>query len=332
MTIEWARLRQIIDTHDRFLITSHVRPDGDAIGSELGMAALLAQKGKQYTIVNASKFPPRYRFLDPDCRVRHFGDEVSAADLRSVEVVIILDTSAWIQLDSMADFVRATPAKKVIIDHDLGHDDMGAELFKDTTAAACGSLVADAVEHLGCEMTREVAEPLFVAMATDTGWFRFSSTDGKTLRIAAQLVDTGIPVDRLYRTIFEESTVARLKLVGRTLESIRVACDGRVAYSTIRLDDLSSTSAIPQDSEDLVNYTLSISGVEVGLMFVEQRSGSVKVSFRSRDDVDCSRIASQFGGGGHRAAAGATIEAPIAQVEARVLKAVEVALAAKPSI
>jgi phosphoesterase RecJ-like protein len=326
MTIEWARLRQIIDAHDQFLITSHVRPDGDAIGSELGMAALLAQKGKQYIIVNASKFPRRYCFLDPERRVRHYGDEVKPAELESIEVVIILDTSAWAQLDSMADYVRTTPAKKVIIDHHIGHDDMGAELFKDTSAAACGSLVAEAVDHLGCEMTREVAQPLFVALATDTGWFRFSSTDGKTLRIAARLLDTGIPVDRLYRTIFEESTVARLKLIGRTLESLRVICNGRVAYSSVRLEDLQATGAIPQDSEDMVNYTLSISGVEVGLMFVEQRSGSVKVSFRARDSVDCSRIASQFGGGGHRAASGATIDAPLAQAQACVLKAVEATL------
>lgn len=327
MTIEWAKLRQAIETHDRFLITSHVRPDGDAIGSELGMAAILAQKGKQFIIVNASSFPLRYRFLDPGGRVRQLGHGVSSAELESVEVVIILDTSAWVQLGSMADFVRATPAKKLVIDHHVGHDDMGAELFKDTSAPACGALLAEAAEHLGCEMTREVAEPLFVAMATDTGWFRFGSTDGRTLRLAARLIDTGIGVDRLYRMIFEESSLARMKLIGRMLESLRVGCDGRLAYGLVRLADLEATGAVSQDGEDLVNYTLSMTGVEVGLLFVEMQSGGVKVSFRSKSNIDCTLLASQFGGGGHRQASGATIDAPIAQAESRVIKAVQTALA-----
>src|SRR2546427_367969 len=124
MAIAWARLRQIIEAHDRFLITSHIRPDGDSIGSALGMGALLAQKGKQYRIVNASPLPPRYKFLDPMGRIERYGDQVTAAQLGSVEVVIILDTSAWGQLGAMADFIRATSAKKIVIDHHVGHDDM----------------------------------------------------------------------------------------------------------------------------------------------------------------------------------------------------------------
>ncbi len=324
--IDWQPLRKIIDANDRFLIASHVRPDGDAIGSQLGMAALLDQKGKQSLIVSPSKLPPRYNFLDPAGRVRHVA-AVGSAELDVVQVVIILDTSAWAQLDSLSDFIRATPARKFIIDHHVGHDEMGAELFKDTTASACGLLVAEAAEPLGCTLTAAVAEPLFVAMATDTGWFRFGSTDGRTLRVAARLIDAGISVDRLYRQIFEENTTARLKLIGRALGSLAVVAGGRVAYTAIRQADLRTTGAVASDSEDLVNYSLSIIGVEVGLMFVEQESGSVKVSFRSRGTIDCTKIASQFGGGGHRAAAGASINEPIDQAIDRVLKAVAAALA-----
>jgi phosphoesterase RecJ-like protein len=326
MVIDWSRLRQIIDAHDRFLITSHIRPDGDSIGSELGMAAMLAQKGKHFRIVNASVLPPRYRFLSGVDRIEHYGDQVRPEELEPTEVLIILDTSAWQQLGAVADFVRATRAVKVVIDHHLGHDEMGAELFKDVDAAACGAILAEAVEHLGCQLTREVAEPLFVALATDTGWFRFSSTDGRAMRIAARLIEAGLDVNYLYRVLFEESTLARLKLLGRTLEALEVTRGGRVAHSAIRLDDLRNTGAVPQDSEDLVNYTLSIAGVEVGVMFIEQRSGAVKVSFRSKDGLDCTSVARQFGGGGHREAAGATIDAPLPQVETRVLAAVEAAL------
>jgi phosphoesterase RecJ-like protein len=223
--------------------------------------------------------------------------------------------------------VRSTSAKKIIVDHHISEDDMGADLFKDTSASACGLLVAEAVEHLGCELTRDVAEPLFIAIATDTGWFRFGSADGRTLREAARLIDTGIRVDQLYRTVFEESSLARLKLIGRTLQSLEVTHEGRVAFGSIRLKDLEETGAIASDSEDVVNYTLSITGVEVGLLFVELSSGAIKVSFRSRDRFDCTQIAARFGGGGHRQAAGATIDAPMADVQSRVLQAVHAALA-----
>jgi phosphoesterase RecJ-like protein len=323
MAIDWSRLRNIIESHDRFLITSHVRPDGDSIGSELGMAELLAQKGKEYVIVNSSPLPPRYQFLDPSGRIRQLGKTVQHAELEGAEVVLIVDTSAWVQLGDMANFVRATAAKKVIIDHHISEDDMGAELFKDSSAAACGVLLAEAVGHVGCTMTRAVAEPLFVAIATDTGWFRFGSTNSRTLRIAATLLDTGIAVDKMYRTIFEESSLARLKLMGRILQSISLVAGGRAAYAVIRLEDLKETGAVPQDSEDLVNYTLSITGVELGLLFAEQASGEVKVSFRSRDDVDCTHLAAQFGGGGHRQAAGATVSGSLSDAVARVLQAVE---------
>jgi phosphoesterase RecJ-like protein len=323
MALEWTRLREIIESHSRFLITTHVRPDGDALGSELAMAALLAQKNKQFCIVNASSMPPRYKFMDPSRLVRHFPKETTTAQLDAVEVVLILDTSSWVQLGTMADFVRGTGAKKVIIDHHVSEDDMGAEVFKDTAASACGTLVAEAVDPLSCTMTTQVAEPLFVAIATDTGWFRFSSTDGRTLRIAARLIEAGVSVDRLYRAIYEEGTLARLRLLGHTLESMRVVCNGRVAYSVVRLADLVASGAVPQDSEDLVNYTLSMNGVELGLLFVEQQSDSVKVSFRAKGGIDCSEIAGRFGGGGHRAAAGATLDEPIAQAELRVLRAVE---------
>jgi phosphoesterase RecJ-like protein len=326
MSIAWDRLRQIIESHDRFLITSHVRPDGDSIGSELGMAAMLAQKGKQSEIVNASSLPARYGFLDPARRIRHHTPDLDPAVLNSAEVVIIVDTSAWQQLGSMAGVVRDTAAKKLIIDHHIGHDDMGAELFKDTDAPACGAILTEAVDHLGCELTPEIAEPLFVALATDTGWFRFSSTRGKAMRLAARLIDAGLRVDRLYRTVYEDGTLGRLKLLGRTLDTLKVTSNNRVAYTSIRLSDFEATGSIPQDSEDLINYTLAISGVSVGLMFVELRSGAVKVSLRSRNGLDCTRVAAQFGGGGHREAAGLTIECPLADAQSRVLSAVEAAL------
>ena len=139
MTIDWTPLADLIETHDRFLVTTHVRPDGDALGSEVGMAGLLRQKGKDVRVVNASPTPPRYDFLDPDGTLfEHFGTSVSPTRLADREVAIILDLSAWNQLGDMAGFIRDFPGPRVVIDHHVSQDDLGAIFLKDTTAEATG--------------------------------------------------------------------------------------------------------------------------------------------------------------------------------------------------
>jgi phosphoesterase RecJ-like protein len=134
MPIDWPRLRELVDASDRILLTSHVRPDADALGSELGLAGLLKQRGKEVRIVNASRTPPRLRCLDPEGQILHLGSQVQPAELTDVELIVVLDTSAWGQLGEMADVVRASPAEKAVIDHHVGEDEMGAELFKDREA------------------------------------------------------------------------------------------------------------------------------------------------------------------------------------------------------
>ncbi len=323
MTIDWAPLADLIEAHDRFLVTTHVRPDGDALGSEVGMAGLLRQRGKDVRVINASPTPPRYDFLDPELTLfEHFGNTVKASDLGDREVAIILDLSAWNQLGDMVDFIRRFPGPRVVIDHHVGEDDLGAAFFKDSSAEATGILVMRAIPALGGALTREVARGLLTAIAMDTGWFRHSSTRPGTLRAAADLIDAGAEIDDIYRSLFERNTLGRVKLMGETLKGLRTDLGGRVAYATISLDDLVRTGAIPQDSEDLVDFTVSIRGVEVGLLFIEQLRGGAKVSIRARNGLDCSRLAARFGGGGHKAAAGATLAGSIPQCVDQVLAAV----------
>src|SRR5262249_19074499 len=158
--------------------------------------------------------------------------------------------------------------------------------------------------------------------AMDTGWFRHTSTRPDTLRAAAELIEAGAPICAIYRNLFERNTMGRLKLMGETLSGLKTELGGRIAYATISRDDLARTGAIPQDSEDLVDFTVSLRGVEVGMLFIEQARGGVKVSFRSRNGLDCARLAATLGGGGHRAAAGATLAGPLEQGVARALEAV----------
>ena len=179
-------------------------------------------------------------------------------------------------------------------------------------------------------MTREVATGLLTAIAMDTGWFRHTNTRPRTLRAAAELIDSGADIAGVYRDLFERNTLGRLRLMGTTLSGLQTDLEGRVAYATISRDDMERTGSIPPDSEDLVDFTVSLRGVDVGMLFIEQARGGVKVSFRSRNGLDCARLAGSLGGGGHRAAAGATLAGTMTEVVDRVLPAVRQALDPAP--
>lgn len=327
MPIHWPRFTELLRSHDRFLLTSHVRPDCDALGSELGMAGVLDALGKEVLIVNAQQTPPNLAFIDPTHRLKTLGIDIQPHELETVEVLIVLDTSAWAQLGTMAEVVRGTHAHKAVLDHHVGEDDMGAELFKNETAEATGRLVLETAQHLGVKLTPEIARPLFAAIATDTGWFRFGSTTSVTMRAAAELIDAGASPSEIYNQLYEQDTLSRLQLRGRILARTQTELDGRLAYTAALADDFKSTGALPSDTEDVINLTLGIAGTQVAVILVEQSTGGFKLSFRSRTPtVNCNDLARHFGGGGHKAAAGAFINAPWPEAQTLVLDAVRKAM------
>ncbi len=324
MPLDWAPFVDLVRRHRRFLLTTHVRPDADGLGSMLGLAEVLRRQSKEVRLLIASAWPPRYDFLDPERRIERFAPPGDA--WRDVDAVVVLDTGTWNQLGDFGPFLASLSVPKVVIDHHLSQDDLGAVRLVDTTAEATGRLVFEAVTALGVPLPEGAAQPLFAALATDTGWFRHSNTTAQTFALAEQLVRAGARPTPLYESLYEQSTLPRLKLAGLVLARLQVVEGGRVAYTEIHREDYAATGAVPQDSEELVNYTRSLAGVEVGVFFMEQPRGGVKVSFRARSKVDVARLAGQFGGGGHRLAAGAVIDAPLADVRARVLQAVHAAL------
>ena len=208
----------------------------------------------------------------------------------------------------------------------MSGDDLGAELFKDVDAEAAGRLVVEAADQLGVPLTAEIARPAFVALATDTGWFRFSSTTAGTLRLAARLVDAGACPDELYKQLYETDTHGRLRLIGRAIGNSQVELGGRLIYTWLELSDFAEAGALPSDSEDIINLTLAVGGTEVAVILVEQRSGGFKISLRSRCELDCSAIAEQFGGGGHKKAAGAILNEPLESARQKILDAVRAAM------
>lgn len=323
MPIDWSPFVDLVRKHQRFLITTHVRPDPDGLGSQLALADVLESMGRQVQMVIASSWPPRYTFLDPERRISRFTPPGDAH--KDVEVIVVLDTGTWNQLGDFGDWMKTSTARKVCIDHHVTQDDLGGILLKDTSSEATGRLVYEAAQALGQQLSRKAASCLFAAVATDTGWFRHKNTTPATFALAEKLVQAGADPTYLYDAIYEQNTTARLNLLGLVLGRLRVVENGRIAFAEVFKDDYAKTGAIPQDTEDAVGYTRSVLGVEVGLLFLEQPAGGIKVSFRSRR-VDVARIAQLFDGGGHALASGATLHTSMEEAQKRVLDAVRQAL------
>ncbi|MBW3541511.1 MAG: bifunctional oligoribonuclease/PAP phosphatase NrnA [Planctomycetes bacterium] len=327
MMIDWEPLRRIIDDNRRIVLTCHVRPDADALGSELGLAAILEERGKEVRFANPSETPEHLRFLDPTGRLVKFGHGISAEEVCAADVHIVLDTSAWVQLQDVGPLFERTPAVRVVIDHHVSADDLKAVEFKDVEAEATGSLIVRMADALGWEIPERAVTPLFCAIATDTGWFRFSSTTADTMRQAAQLIDRGAQPHLIYQWLHERNSAARMRLHGRVLSRLNLDCEGRLAWVSVTREDFDQTGARPAETEDLVNECLRIEGTECGFIAIQQLNGNVKVSFRSRTSLDVAAIAEQFGGGGHRQASGAILPGPLATALERVLTAMRAELA-----
>lgn len=321
MSIDWTQLVSRLNACESFVLCSHIRPDCDALGSELGLAGILEQLGKNVQIINAHPTPPGLAFIDPGQRIEVVHQTIQPDEIEA-DCIIILDTSAWAQLGAMGDVLREFHGKKLCIDHHVGEDDLGTEFFKDSSAEATGHLIAELSKHLGATLTRDIAKPLFAAIATDTGWFRFGSTTPATYRVAADLVQAGAVPAEIYGDLYERDTIGRVRLRGTILSRTADEFDGALVYTHVLKEDFENAGALPGDTEDAINLTLAIAGTKAAVIFVEQLKGGFKISFRSRCGMDCSKLASSFGGGGHRAAAGAYVEGKLSDVKPKVLEAV----------
>ena len=324
MPLDWSPLVALLRRHDRPLLMTHIRPDADGLGSQLALADALRALGKRPRVAIASPLPPRYRFLDPDRTVIE-DFRLPGADFAGCDCVVVLDTGTWNQLGDFGEFLKASRVERAVVDHHRTQDDLGGLAFVDVSAEATGRLTYEIIRALGAPLSREAANHLFMAVATDTGWFRHANTTPATFALAGELMAAGANPTRLYELIYDSAPLARLKLVGVALGRLAVRAGGRVAYTEILLSDYVATGAVPGDTEDLINFPRSVEGVEVALVFMEQPAGGTKVSFRSRA-LDVSKLAERFGGGGHKLASGAQVLRPLPEVRDEVLAAVEAAL------
>lgn len=321
MSIDWSVLEQFITTPQRFILSTHMRPDGDALGSALGMAYALRQRGKEALVVIPSALPPRYIDLIPVSDFIVY-DAKNEAAIGKTDAIIIVDTGTWNQLGKFGDWMKRQDVPKLVIDHHRTQDDLHAVRLVNSDAEACGRLIYEAVQALGVSCTKEMATFLFMALSMDTGWFHHRNVTAETFTLAAALTAAGAETTKLYQLLYDNNSLARQKLMGHVLLHLDIAHGGDVCHASVTLEDYLKTGSVPLDSEDMVNLTLTVMGVDVGLLFLEQPVGGTKVSFRSRGKLDCSKLAELYGGGGHSAAAGAIVKKPLVEVRTEVLQEV----------
>jgi len=323
MQNEFDQFRLILERSSKFVITTHVTPDPDAIGSEVALARYLSRHGKIVAILNHSATPAFCAFLDPQNIVTQFDPLQHANMILDADAILVVDANQPERVQSLKPYLTSSTAAKVCIDHHLERSPFADLYIVDEDSAATGEILYNLLTALDPEsITPDIATPLYVAIMTDTGSFRFPKTDAGLHRMIADLIDRGADPVLSYHQVYEQGTANRMQLLGLVLATLRTAHDNRVAHMTVTRDMFSRTGTTEEDTDNFINYTLAIGGVQVGLMVTELADG-VKISFRSRGEIAINKLAQEFGGNGHKNAAGAriasgTIESVLAQVLERV--------------
>ena len=300
--------------HD-VLVTTHTRPDGDAGGCVAAMVGVVRNFGKTARPLLLSPLPDWYGFLF-DEKVPVLGQDVRVEDLASggfgnIDLVVILDTGSYSQLPGLENYLKQGRTPVLVIDHHVTTDKLACVEISDPSAAAAGLVLLDFLRYAGWPITKKIAESLFVAVATDTGWFQLSNTNSRVFRGSADLIELGIDPSDLYRRLYQSFSYPRFKLMVAMLNTLELHLDGRYASQYLVRQDFERTGAAYRDTENLVNECQRISSVKVAALFVELRDGRIRCSLRSRGTVDVSEIAAQFGGGGHKAASGTYLPSPL---------------------
>jgi len=314
-----AQIEEVINEGRRFVLTTHVNPDGDAIGSEIALAHHLRSRGKEATILNSSPTPRFYRFLDPEGEIRIFKRERDLEVLRTADAFFILDISDWERLREVGKVMREMATLRVCIDHHPAPDKLAHIMWIDPGASATGELIYKLVRQTGGRLEGKVGEALYAAILADTGSFRFSNTTANAHRVAAELIEAGVKPHRIYHEVYERNSRARVRLMGLALSNLQYEREGRLAWFAITKKMLEETGATPQDTESLAEFPRSIDQVQASVMFMEVNNGRVKVSLRSQEGLVVNEVAQRLGGGGHPQAAGALIEGDLNSVIGKVL-------------
>jgi phosphoesterase RecJ-like protein len=314
---DFQKAVESINNAKRVLLTTHTRPDGDACGCMAAISEVLTALGKNVKILLLSELPAWYEFLFSQ-KPEIFSKKTKIES----DLIIVVDTDTYNQLPELDKYLKQSDKLILVIDHHASSDNIGDVRLIDSSAAATALIVFDLLRYAGWPITKKIAEALFVAISTDTGWFQFDNTDSRTLRVCAELIDAGASPSQMYRDLYQNFSPQRFKLMTTMLNAFELQLDGRLAVQHLTQADFKKTGARDSDTENLIDECRRISSVEAAALFVELADGRVKVSLRSRGAIDVCRIAANFGGGGHKMAAGAHLPGPLENAKKLILDAV----------
>ena len=315
---EVTQICDLISTGQRFLLSSHARPDGDSLGSQLALGAALDQLGKGVRIVNAGQAPDLYGFLPDVSRI-----EVSTSLAPTkVDALIVLECSTLVRtgVEGLARY------RLVNIDHHAGNAMFGAINWHDASACACAELVFELIDALGVRLTPAMATQLYVAILTATGSFRHANITERTFEICRRIAATGVEPAAIAAQVYNNGSLGRLRLTGMLLDRMELADDHRIAVLTLTGEMLNASGCAPDDLEGIVNMPLAVRNVQA-VVFLKHTGDGLRVSLRSKDDIDVRAVAVEYGGGGHRNAAGLTLTDAAAEARAALLGRVAAAIA-----
>jgi bifunctional oligoribonuclease and PAP phosphatase NrnA len=313
------QIAQTLTVAQTVLVTCHRKPDGDAMGSMLGVGVILRHLGKDYTLYSQDGVPKQFADLVlADEVVDHLSEDVR------FDATVAVDTG---DRGLLGDDVPSNhrSGTMIVLDHHSSSTPFGDLRWHDATAAATGVLVAELAQHMEVQLDRDLSELLWCALYTDTGGFRYSSTDARVLRLAARLVEAGISPWDVTVKLYENNPVERMRLLGQVLATLELSASGQIASLAITERMVDETGADVSMMDGFINYARSIEGVEVAVQVLQQ--GQVcRISMRSKGRIDVGSLAHNLGGGGHHNAAGCTVTGPPAQVQQRILGLLEDAL------
>src|SRR3954465_1058677 len=315
-----AAVQRIVDAvraRRRFVLSSHARPDGDSIGSQLAMAYALRDLGLEVTVVNADPAPPPLMAFPgvPDIRIASTVDD-------EFDAAIIMECGD-LKRTGVSGLERFFA---INIAHHPGNTGYGQINWFDSSAAACGEMVFDLVRALGLPLTRTIATHVYLAILTDTGSFHYSSISPRTFEICRQTVEAGVDPVLVARSVYDSNNMGRLKLFGSVLRSMQIDTLGRIAIVYVDHEMAREAGGTYEDTEGLVNLPLTVKEIEAVVFFKQEKGDEYRVSLRSKGDIDIGTIAKEYGGGGHKNAAGLTVSGPIEEVQRTLVEKIETAI------
>lgn len=322
-----SALIELFAAKSGFLLTGHEHPDGDCVGAQVALFHLLRQLGKDVEILNPDPLNRQFDFL-----LAHtpFGSYRRGDLLPHHDVAILLDCAELGRLNELGVALRECGSTLAVIDHHVGSEDGdGTVNFVDSTAPATGALVFDLYQELRQPLPTAAAEGVFLSLVSDTGWFRYSNTDARVLSLAATLIEAGVDASLMYDRLFRRNDRDSVELLATSLSRCGFSLDDRFAYACMDKALMDRAARLGFDTDPVLDPLRSVDTVEVVALFKERFDGSIKLSLRAKGDIDVHAIAATFGGGGHRKAAGAVIQAPMPAAVLAVEERVRQALSAE---